>query len=415
VRILLWHGYLLGGTGSNVYTRALAREWSRMGHEVVVVCQERHSELYDLGGAQVLVPGLPGGLLPVFVLDEYEGLHAKLLQELTEAELDAYVAANSAALRELLPADVVFTNHVLLGGAVGAAVGEPFAVKAHGSELEYSMRGNERLSRWGAEVLGGARVVYVGSAHVREVLEDVVGHVDRVLEVSPGVDVDEFKPAPRDAALAALVAESRLDQVGAGERHPDPDNAARFERFFTGEAPTILYFGKLIENKGVQVLFEAMQGLDARAVIVGFGDYRETLEAQAPPGTLFTGALEHRHLVHLLPLVDIAVVPSIFPEAFGMVAAEAASAGVPPLVADHSGLAEVAAEIALEYPPVRRGLVSFPTGDADALQERLRALLELPAGERRALGLAARIAVERNWSWSHVAERLLQPFAGEAR
>jgi glycosyltransferase involved in cell wall biosynthesis len=410
VRILLWHGYLLGGTGSNVYTRALAREWSRMGHEVVVVCQERHTELYDTGTAQVVVPDLPGGLLPTFVLDDYEGLQPKLLQEFTPDELDAYVEANAAALRELLPADVVFTNHVLLGGAVGAALGEPFAVKAHGSELEYSMRGNERLSRWGAEVIADARAVYVGSDHIRRVLEDVVGHADNVHEVPPGVAVDEFTPAPRDAALAALIDESSRDQVGAGERHPDPGNAERFAQFFAAGAPAILYFGKLIENKGVQVLFEAMEGLDARAVVVGFGDYREELEALAPPGTLFTGALEHRHLVHLLPLVDVAVVPSIFPEAFGMVAAEAASAGVPPVVADHSGLAEVATEIARAYPEARRRLVSFPTGDAGALRERLSTLLELPAGERRALGLAARGAVERNWGWPRVAERLLEPF-----
>jgi glycosyltransferase involved in cell wall biosynthesis len=415
VRILLWHGYLLGGTGSNVYTRALAREWSRMGHEVVVVCQERHPELYDVGGAQVVAPGLPGGLLPVFVVDEYEGLRPKLLQEFSPAELDVYVDANAAALRDLLPADAVFTNHVLLGGAVGAALGVPFAVKVHGSELEYSMRGNERLSRWGAEVLAEAQAVYVGSAHIRGVLEDVVGHVERVHEVSPGVDVDEFTPASRDVALAALVDESRRDQVDRGERHPDSGNAERFAQFFSGGAPTILYFGKLIENKGVQVLFDAihglqLDGLDVRALIVGFGDYRDTLEAQAPPGTLFTGALEHRHLVHLLPLVDVAVVPSIFPEAFGMVAAEAAAAGVPPVVADHSGLAEVAAGIARAYPDDRKGLVSFPTGDAGALHERLRALLELPAAERRGLGLAARSAVERNWGWPRVAARLLEPF-----
>ena len=44
MRILLWHGYLLGGTGSNVYTRALAREWSLAGHEVVLFSQERHPE-----------------------------------------------------------------------------------------------------------------------------------------------------------------------------------------------------------------------------------------------------------------------------------------------------------------------------------------------------------------------------------
>jgi glycosyltransferase involved in cell wall biosynthesis len=379
-----------------------------MGHEVVVVCQERHPDLYDVGGARIVVPDLPGGLLPVFVLDKYEGLTAKLLQDFSRSELDAYVAANAAALDALLPADVVFTNHVLLGGAVGAASRAPFAVKAHGSELEYSMRGDDRLSRWGAEALDEARAVFVGSEHIRTVLEDVVGHIDRVHEVPPGVDVDEFVPAPRDAALAALIEQSERDQLDGGERHPDPGNAERFAQFFADESPTVLYFGKLIENKGVQVLFEALQGLDARAVIVGFGDYREALEIQAPPGTLFTGALEHRHLVHLLPLVDVAVVPSIFPEAFGMVAAEAAAAGVPPVVADHSGLAEVAAGIALEYPAERRGLVSFPTGDAGALRERLRALLELPAEERRGLGLAARVAVERNWSWSRVAERLLE-------
>jgi len=97
VRIVLWHGYLLGGTGSNVYTRALALEWSRLGHDVTIVCQERHRERHDIGTARVVVPELPGGLLPVFVLDEYEGLRPKLLQDFTDDELDAYVAANAAA------------------------------------------------------------------------------------------------------------------------------------------------------------------------------------------------------------------------------------------------------------------------------------------------------------------------------
>jgi glycosyltransferase involved in cell wall biosynthesis len=407
VRIVLWHGYLLGGTGSNVYTRALALEWSRLGHEVTIVCQERHPERYDIGAARVVVPELPGGLLPVFVLDEYEGLRPKLLQDFTDAELDAHVAANAAAIDALLPADLVFANHVLLGGAVGAASAAPFVVKAHGSELEYSLRGNERLSRLGADALAQAEAVYVGSEHIRRVLEDVVGHVDRVHEVPPGVDVDEFVPMSRELALARLVEEAQRDLRDGDERHPDPGNADRFAEFFATDAPTVLYFGKLIENKGVQVLFEALHGLDARAVIVGFGDYRERLESLAPPDTLFTGALEHRHLVHLLPLVDVSVVPSIFPEAFGMVAAEAAAAGVPPLVANHSGLAEVAAGIAAEYPPALRHLTSFENGDAAMLHDRLAELLALSAADRRDLGLAARRAVEERWSWTRVAERLL--------
>ena len=242
-------------------------------------------------------------------------------------------------------------------------------------------------------------------------LEEVVGHVDRVEIVPPGVDVDEFRPESREEALAALLEEARADPPNPGngdERLPDEGNADRFARFFADERPTVVYFGKLIENKGVQVLLEALAGLDARAVVVGFGDFREQLEGLAPLGTLFTGALEHRHLRHLLPLCDVAVVPSIFPEAFGMVAAEAAAAGVLPVVSAHSGLAEVAAGIGEEVGPEATAFLSFPAGNSVELRERLAAILALPEGRRRELGLAARRAVEQRWSWTVVAERLLQ-------
>src|SRR5579862_1403744 len=126
MRILLWHGYLLGGTGSNVYTRAVAREWSRAGHDVTIVCQERHPELYDVGAARVVRPELPGGLLPTFVVDRYEGLEARYLQDFTEDECRRYVEANAEALRGLLPADLVFANHVLMGAPVAAATGVRF-------------------------------------------------------------------------------------------------------------------------------------------------------------------------------------------------------------------------------------------------------------------------------------------------
>jgi glycosyltransferase involved in cell wall biosynthesis len=409
VKILLWHGYLLAGTGSNVYTQALAREWSRAGHDVTVLCQEPHPERFELAGANVVRPDI-GGILPVFVLDRYEGLEARLVQDLTREERDAYVEANARALRELLPADLVFANHVLIGGPVAQASGARYAVKAHGSELEYSMRGNDELAAWGREALRDAAAVFVGSAHIRKVLEEVVGHVQRVHEVPPGVDVDEFRPEDRDTALTALLDEARRDPPNPGnanERQPDEGNAERLERWFASDEPTVVYFGKLLHNKGVHVLLDALRQVDVRALIVGFGDYREELERIAPPRTLFTGPLEHRHLVHLLPLCDVAVVPSIFPEAFGMVAAEAAAAGCPPLVADHSGLAEVAREVARQYPSGLGHLASFTTGDVESLAQRLEHLLALD--ERRELGLAARRAVVENWSWARVAVRLLEP------
>jgi glycosyltransferase involved in cell wall biosynthesis len=413
VRILLWHGYLLAGTGSNIYTQSLARAWARAGHEVVVFSQESHPDRFDLAGAEVVRPELPGGLLPVFVLDRYEGLEPRLLQEVSREERERYVEANAAAVREHLPADVVFANHVLLGGPVGQASGAPFAVKAHGSELEYSMRGNPELQAWGREALAAARATFVGSGHIRAVLEDVVGHVDRVHEVPPGVDVEEFKPEPRAEALAGLLEELRNDRPNPGnanERLPDEGNAERLAEWFASDEPTVLYFGKLLFNKGVHVLFAAMREVEARLLVVGFGDYRAKLETEAPPGTLFTGALEHRHLVHLLPLVDVAVVPSIFPEAFGMVAAEAAAAGTPPLVARHSGLAEVAEGLEAEYPAERRSLVAFESGNARELAAKLGELLALSRAAREELGAAGRAAVIKRWSWSSVAERLLEPF-----
>ena len=110
VRILLWHGYLLGGTGSNVYTRQLAREWSRAGHEVTVLSQERRPEDYDLGGAATVRPDV-GGFLPVFVLDRYEGFDdVRRVPDCTREELERWVDANAAAVRALLPADLVFTS-----------------------------------------------------------------------------------------------------------------------------------------------------------------------------------------------------------------------------------------------------------------------------------------------------------------
>ena len=413
MRIVLWHGYLLGGTGSNVYTRALARVWSRLGHEVVVVCQERNPGAYDLGGARVVRPELPNDLLPVFVLDRYEGLEPRLLQELEPEERERYVEANAAAVRAELPADLVFANHVLLGGPVAAAAGAPYAVKAHGSELEYSMRGSADLAAWGRASLEQATATFVGSAHIRSVLEQVVGHVERVYEVPPGVDVDEFKPEQRARALERLLEEARRDPpnpANAEERLPDEGNAERLEAWFESDEPTVLYFGKLLYNKGVHILFEALRQTGGRAVIVGFGDYRAELERIAPPRTLFTGPLEHRHLVHLLPLCEVTVVPSIFPEAFGMVAVEAAAAGSLPLVARHSGLAEIADGLAAEYPPGQGGLTSFETGNAGELAAKLGRLLELPEGERQALRAAARSAVSRRWSWEQVSTRLLQPF-----
>ena len=176
-----------------------------------------------------------GGLLPVFVLDRYEGLEAQLLQDCTRRR--ARRASSRRTRRRCassLPADLVFANHVLLGGPVGAATGAPFAVKAHGSELEYSMRGDAELAAWGRESLARRAAVFVGSAHIREVLRGGL----RPRRPRPrGAARRRRRRVPPAAARGGARrrcsprrAATRRTRGNANERLPDEGNAERLER-----------------------------------------------------------------------------------------------------------------------------------------------------------------------------------------
>jgi glycosyltransferase involved in cell wall biosynthesis len=109
--------------------------------------------------------------------------------------------------------------------------------------------------------------------------------------------------------------------------------------------------------------------------------------------------MDHPQLQALIPCAELAVVPSVLPEAFGMVAAEAASCGVMTVVSDHSGLAEVAAGLG--------DAARTFDGTPDDLERVMGDLLALPGAERRAAGLRGRERVLERWSWDRVAERLV--------
>src|SRR5437868_7565343 len=98
VRVLIFHGYLLRGTGSNVYSASLVTALARLGHEVHLLCQDH--EPHDWpgpGSVEVHRPDI-GGLLPVFVKDRYEGFEVKTFSELSEAELEEYIERNVRAI-----------------------------------------------------------------------------------------------------------------------------------------------------------------------------------------------------------------------------------------------------------------------------------------------------------------------------
>src|SRR5688500_12794995 len=197
IRILIFHGYLLRGTGSNIYNTSLAQAMVRMGHEVHLLCQDRDARRlpwvdavgdWDEGSLSVEVIREPvrctvytppiGRVLPVYVADRYEGFDAKPFEQLTDDELDRYLSANVAAVEEVAQRarpDAALANHLVMGPVVLRRAGLEYAVKIHGSALEYTVKRHpERFLPFGREGIEGASGVLVGSRHTGESLWDAL-------------------------------------------------------------------------------------------------------------------------------------------------------------------------------------------------------------------------------------------------
>jgi glycosyltransferase involved in cell wall biosynthesis len=516
MKVLIFHGYLLRGTGSNVYNANVAQALARLGHDVHLLCQDREAAAlgwvdavgdWDGGALEVRAveagrgqsPGAGsitaytpdiGGLLPVYVEDRYAGFRVKAFPALSEAELDSYIAANVSAVGDVAEAaggiDAALANHLVMGPLILARSGLPYAAKVHGSALSYTVRPHPRFLPHATEGMEGASAVLVGSRHTATSLWETLPELGLEAKTRlgpPGVDIEAFAPRPPERsavdALAAAAeriaasAEEGSDEASFGR---DPAGAVRaLTSYAAGPGPRVVFVGKLIVSKGADLLLAAWPLVvaahpGARLLMAGFGAYRAALEdlwaaiasgdvatareiaargrgledahdgdpaadeplpilsaflADPPAGWLeacapasgtvsFPGRLEHDEVAEVLIGSDAMVVPSTFPEAFGMVAAEAAATGALPVCADHSGLAEVAAALDAELPEAARGLTAFPLDDGavEGIAERLNAWLGLPAAERVESAERMAATVRRLWSWEGVAAGVIDASAG---
>ena len=483
MRILIFHGYLLRGTGSNVYNESLASALAGMGHEVHLLCQDRDPPAFPEGPGSVTVhvPDI-GGLLPVFVPDRYEGFEVKTFPELTDDELDRYLDTNVTAVREVVERvgepDAALANHLIMGPVILARAGLRFALKVHGSDLSYTIRPHpERFVPYAREGIAGANGVLVGSSHTAEDLFATVSDPalrERTRLGPPGVDMHLFRPREAEEALAAVreVADRLEREPADGEDDSfgrDGRAIAGALRGWTEGDPRVLFVGKLLANKGVDLLTASWplihaQHPGARLLFVGFGGYRPGLEALAdalfrgdldaarevaargrayeggeaaplpilssfladPPegyaeaardsagSILVGGRLEHEEVAEVMPAADAFTMPSTFPESFGMVPAEAAACGVVPVSADHSGMREVSLQLAQAVPD-HASLLSFEVDEhaVTRLAERINGWLALDPSERRQAGGRLAETVDELWSWEGVARGVIAASRGD--
>jgi glycosyltransferase involved in cell wall biosynthesis len=493
MQVLIFHGYLLHGTGSNVYNASLAQALARQGHEVHLLCQDRRADdlpwVRDNDNITVHVPNI-GGLLPVFVLDRYEGFEVKTFPELTDEELDRYLDANVSAVEQVVEQygepDAALANHLIMGPVILARAGLRYAIKVHGSDLSYTVRPHpERFVPYALEGTDAAAGLLAGSSHTAEVLFDTLPDPtlrERTRLGPPGVDVQRFRPrepaeALRNLEQLAVRLDSEAPSAGQAQDsfgRDGPAIAAALREWSDGD-PRVLFVGKLLVSKGVDLLAATWPLVHRRRVeagarsprllFIGFGAFesglRELIGAfergdldaarevaakgrgfegddpkplpilsgflddppegyaeaarEAARSILVGGRLAHDEVAEVMPEAETFAMTSTWPEAFGMVPAESAACGVPPVSADHSGMREVSQRLAEALDPELVPLLSFPVGPQAVtdLADRISGWLELDPSRRQAAGLALATRVDELWSWEGVARSVISASRGE--
>ena len=394
------------------------------------------------------------GLLPVYVYDEYEGFTVKTFLKMKVGEIEDYIRRNVKAVETVYlenKFDLIQTNHVIMSPYIARVMWKmydiPYYVTLHGSALNFSVRNDMRLRPYATKALLGATKIFAVSNHNRleaiTFFKRIASRIEQKFTVIPaGVDTDLFHiledskqksigelqsilterlkllpngktPEQKRRFIGQLEETSSVDEVDAlvtkhnveyTQGHPDRDIIEALGRIDWKKSWVLLFVGKYLWTKGIQMVISALPIVldavpDLQLLLVGFGSYREELEAlvyslgsgrrelfrylieksisQMQPGNEpcverpfkfldalarrnqvksyfdsakrndisrhvhFLGALSHSELGRLLPCADGFVAASVCPEAFGMVSIEALACGVLPIISNQTGFKEI--------------------------------------------------------------------------
>jgi glycosyltransferase involved in cell wall biosynthesis len=231
--LCILHGYLLEGSGSNLWTRSVIESLCMDGHTVQLVCQEPYPERYDCiaeayryhldGSVETLFtrdvpyPGKCimhkpqlGDTLPVYVWDKYDEYpNVVPMINLPDDEIEQYVARNATVVQRVVEehgVTAMHANHAVLMSVVAqrvsAATGVPYAVMPHGSALEYAVKPDVRFKRLATSAFTDAGHIFVQGEEMRHRVETILPDVPDLNEkfsVLPlGVHTSQFTPVPRE-------------------------------------------------------------------------------------------------------------------------------------------------------------------------------------------------------------------------
>ena len=320
MRIGIFHGYELTGSGSNQATRYLARALVRAGHDVHILCRDpspasidfidKAIQWDDVGQSKILfekdgnnkgactLHQLP---LPpvnaVYITDTQRPGNVKTFNELTDKELKEYHRFVVNSLQSVLKAhsvDILHNNHTVYQPVAAAEVCEelniPFIIYPRGSAIEYTIRHDKRYQELARDPILKADGLIIGN---HEVIDRIINlypdHRDEILSkteiVGIGVDTSLFLPveiqqrkqsiekiyryAPFNGKAPELSEElySRLDkgeiqavadyQKAYQFKQPDSNLIDKLQKIPWG-SKILVFVGAIIVGKGLQTLIVAL-------------------------------------------------------------------------------------------------------------------------------------------------------------
>jgi phosphatidylinositol alpha-1,6-mannosyltransferase len=273
----------------------------------------------------------------------------------------------------------------LLATALRAAGAERIVATTHGHEVGWAMlpAARQALRRIGKS----CDVVTYLTEYSRHRLQGAVGAGATMRRLTPGVDVDAFRPG--------------IDGQAVRARHG------------LGERPVIVCVSRLVPRKGQDTLIRALPAVraavpDAALLVVGSGPYQDKLAALArrtgvAPHVVLTGGVPFAELPAHYAAGDVFAMPcrtrrgGLDVEGLGIVYLEASATGLPVLAGDSGGAPDAVLD-------GRTGYVVNGRDEA-AVAERLITLLRDPELRTR-MGTAGRAWAEREWPWSAKAAQL---------
>jgi glycosyltransferase involved in cell wall biosynthesis len=467
VRIGIYHGFNLTGSGSNEFTRYLTKTFLEQGHSVHIICREYHPEKIDYvgqlwqwkhdGSCITSIVNQPyehtctlhqipyGDFYPVYISGKKSSETFKEFVDLTDEQLNEFKQLNHKLLMKIftkIDIDILHANHLVMQPSLAIdpckAHKIPFIIYPHGSAIEYTVKRDSRYQTEAREAIIACQGLIIGNNEVRDricrLFPDLKEMILAKTEiVGVGVDTQLFTPDARnhrEKSVAKLLnIESVKSSQGKSPYLLEALHIALAERNYQAIAsfddsyvhnqvdtslkeklsslnfsqPVLLFVGALTVGKGLQSLICALPIVyknypDAQLVIVGAGSFREVLEAlvyalvnndqsllsclldncfdesradetehwrdvsyflenlkshddyyalakRLQKQVLFAGRFDHEQLSYLFPCADLAIFPSVIPEAYPLVLMESLANGVLPMVSYFSGFADAVDEL----------------------------------------------------------------------